>query len=331
MFRGQSGLQLAFDQSGNVSGIISPRGVIPIGLGAANLLESQFTRALLMAPPPRQINAIKDLSGWGTDGQYLNSAVDADIYDSYAAYTPAAGTKPAGNWLGTGYTNTGGSQTVVGALSAASKALMLHQSSVQWDLNAGDSLLIQHRFFIPDNGTANTINGTTPLFGSCTASMTVQGLYANVTTAGALTIGLRAGAATPANQATSVNAVPLLTNTPYCLTLLIDGVQKTINAWVNGQQLGSQVNIPVTGDTTATPTNYSTINSNNGGSHMGVGCYQTDANAPTGWNPQRLFTSHFRVTVLPGGLSLANPGLVDFLFNRNPDRFMSDALLVGGF
>lgn len=333
---GGASVQLSYDPYGYAIGAIGKNNrVTPLGVN--DWVESQWTRALLVAPPPRQINAVKDLSAWANDGHYLGSAVDADIYDSLAAYTPVSGAKPSGNWIGTGWTNTGGSQTVVGTLSSTavtSKGLMLHNSKTQWDLDAGQSLLIQHRFFIPDTGASATtptagIQATTSLFGSNNSSLTVQGLNVTVSAAGGLSVNLRAGAVTPTNQSSTYNVVPLVANTVYCLTIHFDGALKLLNVWINGQQKDSSTNISITGDTTASPVNYSTINPSNGGSHMGVGCAMTDAMTVT--NAQRLFTSHFRMTVLPAGLQVANPGLVDYLFNRNPDRFMSDALLVGAY
>lgn len=329
--------QYTVDSTGFPTAIVLPNSGRKLPVITGDWTESQWTRALLVSPPPRQINAVKDLSSWLNDGQYLGSTVDADIYDSYAAYTPAAGTKPSGLWLGTGWTNTGGSQTVVGTLSASavtSKALMLHQSKVQWDLNNGESLLIQQRFFIPDTGTTAAtptggIQATTTLCGSNNSALTVQGLNVTVSAAGALSLNLRTGAATPTNQSGTFNPVPLVSNTPYCVTIYIDGALKTINTWVNGQQKDTVTNYPITGDTGVVPANYSTINPSNGGSNMGVGCGMTDATTVS--NAQRLFTSHFRMTVLPAGLHLSNPGLVDYMFNRNPDRFMTDAMLVGAY
>jgi len=278
----------ALDKDGNVTGLVGPDGEL-ISLDPYTPPESQYTRSLLFAPPPRQINAVKDLSMNMADGQYLGSMTDADLYDTNAGY------------LTTGVTTA--------------KALFIHAPKAGWELNNGESLLLQARF----NLTSLAANAY--ILGNMDSSNTTPGINVAVSTTGNLTISTKVGVAT--GTATNYQPSALLAGTWYNLTVFVDGATKQINAWVNGVQSGSNNNVQINADTNGS---YTTVNSA-GPNHFGVGC-ALNATASTA-TARTCQWAAFRMAVFPSTVQ-ASPQLLDQWFNRNPFAMFSDNNMKGG-
>lgn len=318
-------------QSGGIGPTALRNALLNLGDPPGFFSESQFTRALIWAPPPRQINAVKDISSNMSDAQYLGNATDADIYDSYLSYTPAAGTKPSGVFLGTGYTNSGNRATPGTLTSTNAKALALYAQKCQWDLSLKQSLVVQQEFFIPDNGTANTMVSTN-LWGCMPANGASQGVYANVSAAGAITVGVKCGIAALQASNMTPTGVVLVPNTLYRMTTVIsaNGLNATepptISVWLNGEQSTANPAVAINPDANGSYSTFNAVTAGGFGANFGIGCATDDA-VTANFTASKLFTSRFRVVVLP--YAPKDSGAIDLLFNQNPGAFLRDYDLFG--
>lgn len=261
---------------------------------------SKYDKILIFPSPPRQSNAVKGLTLYPNDAQYVGAITDAEVYDTEA-----------------------------GALSvgmATTKALAFPWQLCQWDLSQGQSLLIQAR--------VKTVGATTSsnvLFGNSDA--TVEGfgvvLYGptHTTNAGKMMFNFLAnGQVAQAIQiqsarvsGSSVVQDVLPTDTFLNLTIHVDGLTKVLSAYVNGIQgvnsgintLNNGVSIPATGKR-----------------NFGLGYIPADDGFTSSAAKAARFQA-FRMAVLPAGQQFRDVGMLDYLFNENPRRLFSDVDYLG--
>lgn len=259
---------------------------------------SRYDRALIFAAPPRQANAVKDFSQHINHAQYVGAITDAEVYDTEA-----------------------------GALSvgqATSKALAFAWGKMLFDIDAGESLLIQ--------ACVKTVGATTSsnvLFGNSDATVEGLGMVlygpTHATNAGRLFLNYKGiGTAAQAIQMQPVTVVGaavtqdvLPTDTYLNITLHIDGSTKQAFVWVNGkigsnspQALNAGSPIPV-------------VKRN-----FGLGYIPADDGYTSSAAKAARFKS-FRMAVLPAGMKFVNPGLLDWQFNNDPRKLFTDADYIG--
>lgn len=262
-------------------------------------LVSQYEKALIFGNPPRQFNAVRDLSMNISDAQYVGAITDAEVYDTEA-----------------------------GALSvgmSTSKALAFHEEKMRWDLSAGESLLIQAR--------VKTVGATTSsnvLFGNSDGTVEGIGLVlygpAHATTPGRFLLNYKgtgtAGQSfvlTPFSQSTTAVAVDTttVTDTFYNITLWIDGAARAPTLWVDGKSSGQSTTAMNAGSTiNPTPRNF------------GLGHIPTDMSFTSSTAKAARFQA-FRYAVFPATAQGINVGLLDAKFNRNPYQLFSDFDYIG--
>ena len=271
---------------------LSAGGVDP--LAQQRIPVSQFDKALFFPSPPRQSNALKGFSQNINDAQYIGAITDAELYDTEA-----------------------------GAFSvgqASSKALACHWQKMLWDLNAGESLLVQAR--------VKTVGATTSsnvLFGN--SDTTVEGfgvvLYGptHATTPGRLLFNFKgAGTAGQSIQiqpvtvaGASVTSDVIPTDVYQNITIHVDGATKVLSAWVNGKQ-GTNSGVQTINAGSTVPT----VKRNSG-----LGYIPADP----GWTasaPKAARFQAFRMAVLPAGLAFNNVGYLDWQFNNTPCILLAD-------
>lgn len=265
---------------------------------------SQYDRALIFPAPPRQANAVKGFTLLPNDAQYNGAITDAELYDTEA-----------------------------GALSvgqSATKAISFWHENMAWDLENGESLLLQMR--VKSVGSV----GTSDVFyvGNAAAFSAYEGFSvaihgpAHTTRPGYLTLNYKTSNDGSGLQvrlepavvtgATVVNEY-MATDTYYNITLHVDGKTRTISCYVNGKQgVNSGVSkitagsvVPVTGKR-----------------NFGIGYIPADTSfTASGAKAMRL--QAFRLACLPAANQFANVALLDWQFNNNPRVLFTDLDYLG--
>lgn len=263
---------------------------------------SQYDRALIFPPPPRQLNAVKGLSRNINDLQYVGLITDADVYD----------TEPGALRVG----------------QSTSKALAFHWGKMSWDLGAGESLLLQMR--VKTVGASGT--SSTHLFGNYngTDSGIDVILYdpANATFPGYLIINYKAqGAAAQSLQvpaavigASTVTPYTIPTDTYVNITIHVDGATRLMYVYTNGQP---HINA---GTTVLNPG--SSLQTAGSRRNFGIGHIPVDDSFSTSL-AKAVGLQAFRMAVLPAGLRFISPAGLDRRFNRNPFVEFSDTDYTG--
>lgn len=261
---------------------------------------SQYDRALIFAPPPRQANAIKGFSFNINDAMYVGAITDVDVYDGEAG---------------------------VPSLSfgqAISKAAAFHWGKMKWDLGSGESLLVQMRAKTVAASTAVNLCGnysgtdcgfSIGLYDPANASK--PGVpYFNYKAQGAAAQSLDIPAALVGVSTVTTPAIP--TDTWFNLTVHVDGATRMLIAYVNGQP---HANAGVT-----------QLNAGSGvattARNFGLGHVPTDDSFTTTVARGCRFQA-FRMTVLPAGLQFTDVPLLDWYFNNNPRILFTDRDYVG--
>jgi hypothetical protein len=269
---------------------------------------SQYDRALIFAPPVRQVNAVKGFSRNINDAQYVGAITDQDLYDCEAGA------------LTVGMSYSGGTPT-----NTTSKALQFPWGKMLWDLGAGESLLIQMRVkTVASVATANLCGNYNATDGGFSI-----GLYdaTNATTPGYPYFNYKAqGAAAQSINipaalvgASTVTMPPLPTDAYFNLTVHVDGASRMLTAYING---APHINAGVSQLNAGS--SMQTVNHN-----FGLGHVPADDTYTTSLAKAVRFQA-FRMAVLPAGLQFANVGLLDWHFNNNPRALFSDAAYLGG-
>jgi len=303
------GVDAEFDAQGVLIGLRGRNGA-PIPVGAATPtftpMYSQYDKALVYAPPPRQINAVKGMVN-NNDLQYCmvqgalaaNTITDADVYDSMPG------------WLSIGRNYAGGVPT-----NSTGKALAFPHDKVAWDLALGQSLLIQ-AYCMTIGATGNQT-----LFGNSTTSVEGFGVVLNST--GTISFNHK-GAGTTAKSitisrltfdGTSVVTRPIPTDTPFFLQIVIDGQTRAIDAWIDGEAaninqgstgngFGGSATLLNEGSTLVSPPR-----------NLGFGYIPTDTSF-TPVNVKAMALKAFRMAVLPAGKRFQDPDMLALRFCRD--------------
>ena len=286
------------DDSGNLVGYDRSPGDRVLLLSAdasASAVENEYTKALFFGNALTQTGSVNDFSQANNDAVYCGSTTDSEVYNTTANYL-----------------------SMLGGTSPNNKGLALTASKLQWDLDDGESLLVQTRFYKPtalpgsqEHIFGNASGGTIPGFLLAIAPSGVLQPYIKV---GSLGIALLGGSSTTAAVAdTAVN-----------VTLWIDGGTKTFNGWINGTLQSNWTNKAVTPDGSS----YSTVST----STPGVWCLGNggDTVSPSIRTMNAFKFAAHRVMVIEPGKTLQNAAMLDWLFNRDPNRLLpyTDLVLV---
>lgn len=280
-------------------------------------LVSQYDRALIFAPPPRQTNAVKGFSRNMNDAQFVmargaaaaNVITDADVYDCEAGALT----------VGMNYNN--GTPT-----NSSVKGLAFWHEKVAWDLGAGQSFLLQLH--------ARTVGATvnTVLLGNSNGTWEGWGVVQN--TNGTLSLNYRATGNENSQSfvlqrirfdGTNMVTVPLALDAPLFLQVVVDGTTRAINAWINGEPCS--INENPTGNSYG---NGSTLLQ--AGStipavkrNLGLGHIPLDTSFSPPTLPIRAVRFYaLRIAVLPMGKSFRDPAMLDWRFNRRNDVLFMD-------
>lgn len=302
-------VSLSQANSKNLPGLLTP----PAAGGATTIVQSasaaaymphvsQYDRALIFAPPPRQMNAVKGFSRNINDAQYVGAITDAELYD-----------------------------TEVGALrvgQSTSKALAFPWSKMSWDLGAGESLLIQMRVKTVAATAAVQLFGN---YNSADAGFSLA-MYesSNATWPGFIIMNYKAqGAAAQAMQLQAaaigggaVTGLNLPTDTWVNLTLHVDGASRVPSLYTNGQP-----NLNMGGSNTKFNAG-STLQTAGSRRNFGIGHAPTDDSYTT-TTAKAMGLQAFRMAVLPAGLRFLSPAFLDWRFNNNPRVLFNDTDYIG--
>lgn len=250
--------------------------------------ETIYTKGLFFGNALTQAGSVKDFSSNGNDAVYAGGTTDAEVYNT-----------------------TAGLLSCLGGTSPNNKGLTLGLGKIAWDLGAGQSLLVQARL------QRDVLGGGGDPFMGC-VSGTNPGVYFVMTNLGAIQIYGRFGPAGSFAQLGGSSTLSASAATPFNLTLWFDGGSKLFNGWMNGALQANWTNRAIPPDSngsyaTWAPATPQAWGLGNGG----------DTVSPS---TRTMYTYKFaaaRITVIEAGKTLQNAALLDWRFNRDPNRILT--------
>lgn len=260
-----------------------------IASGSGPGFENQYTKALFFGNPLTQAGAVKDFSINSADAVYCGGTTDAEVYSTAAGFL-----------------------TTLGGAAPNNKGLALTAPKLQWRLQNGESLFLQLRVqkdTLPagaEHITGNSSGGSIPGF---LLALTPGGALQPYVKVGSLAVALVGGSSTTVATAA----------TPFNVTIWIDGATKLLNGWVNGILQTNWINRAIVPDGTSFQTD-------NPG-QPGVWCFGNggDVVSPSTRTMNAFKFAAARVAVIESGKTLQNAALLDWRFNRDPNRLISAA------
>lgn len=249
--------------------------------------ENRYTKLLVLGINQQQAGSVKNLAQAGPDLVYAGNTTDADVNN----------------------TERGALSVLGGAAGAGTaKALCYPPSELQWNFATGASFFMQMRVKTP------TIITGAHLVGNC-ANGTRNGLIVQHGAGNLVSLGIRCGASGVQLAASSDTVAA---DTWFNVTVWFDGATHLMNAWLDGKLQPNWTNKLFSADGTgyttvdaATPVSFVLGNSG-------------DTTFPNARVSNAVRFAALRVAIFPAGFTLQNAPQLDWDFNRNPNRIVTD-------
>lgn len=254
--------------------------------------ESIYTRALYFGTSLSQAGSVKDFSPSGdADAIYVGGISDAEVYDTNVGYLTTLG--------------------------ATAKSLAIPAGKTQCNLANREGLFMQLCW---DPGTVTVFDS----YCGNGAGATAPGFDVyNHTTAGTKDVRVFVrGQNTGAGNTVGVNAqnVGQYQAGDNWLTFYIDGPTQIANAWVNRKRVAGGINWDIGALNLGATIRPDTP------AYFGLGA---SAGSSVQSTARAMKLKAFRFAVLPPGVSIRNPALLDWRFNVNPLGIVSTGDMVG--